>query len=380
MLAEQRALLWLCESAQGTFINYTFGSLVKTTDFDWQRFFQLANRHGLVPLAYRNASQLITDLVPADIFEKLKNRYQQIAQRNFVMMAASLKLQSICKNNDIHCSFFKGSALAIQLYNDPTLRSYCDIDVLISQPDQKKLHSKLIKIGFTNKFTPKQFSYQLKHGKDISYRHPKKNILLECHFKYTHYQHRLAALKNSPKQYATLLQWNNATLPTLEPHAHCCYLAFHGCFSGWQQLKWLLDFYHCFELCEFKMLIDTSHTLGVPFFVEHAILLTQRIFNGHQKLQSPSQKASQGADYAYQLISKNNLSTLQQRLIKYKMYFSVSCDKKEKLHCITHCFDAIEPQWNAIKIPDRFFYLYFLFRPFHWIYKFSIGPLLRKLA
>ncbi|MDF1655423.1 MAG: nucleotidyltransferase family protein [Coxiellaceae bacterium] len=381
MLAEQRALLWLCESAAGSFINRQFGSLVQSNDFDWKQFFQLANRHGLVPLAYRNASLLIADLIPEDIAGRLKNRYQQIAQRNLQLTAECARLQKICSDNSVPISFIKGVALAIQVYNDPTLRTYSDIDAFVD----KKYHSTILPAlknyggTFKHEFSAKQLNYHLKYYKDFPIRLKSSNSLFEMHWHYSYNPNELQQLNKNQLQFSQPIQWNNIELSTLEPHAHCCYLAFHGSLHGWSSYKWLIDFYHCLRLCDLKRVLQLSEAFHVSHHVKHAILLCQQIFTVDNHYSLAARDKTKAVVSAYKIMNdilfdNKKVNNLQIRLKKFQLFWQLAEKKSYWLQKLLHSAQPDFEIWSKHPLPEPLFFLYYFIRPIYWVDRFMLKP------
>ncbi len=381
MLAEQRALLWLCESASGTFINATFGQLVHSGDFDWLSFFQLANRHGLVPLAYRNASLLIPSLVPADIMLKLKNRYQHIAQRNLQLTAEYVTLQKLADSNQVPITFIKGATLAIQIYGDPTLRTYSDIDAFVDKKYHTAILPALKAYGgiFKHDFSPKQMQYQLKHYKDLPIKLSSSNSLFEMHWHYSYNPKELQQLNSNQIQFSKSIRWNNKKITTLEPHAHCCYLAFHGSLHGWSCYKWLTDFYHCLRLCDLKTVLRLSAAFHVSHHVKHAILLCQQIFTIDNNYTLEPCDRSKAVDSAYNimndiLFNNKKVNNLQIRLKKFQLFWQLVEKKSYWLQKLMHSAHPGFEIWSKYPLPEPLFFLYYFIRPIYWIDRFMLKP------
>ncbi|MDF1759400.1 MAG: nucleotidyltransferase family protein [Coxiellaceae bacterium] len=346
-------------------------------------FFQLANRHGLVPLAYRNGSLLVADLIPADIMDKLKHRYQNIAQRNLQIIKECVQLKNICEALDIPIVFYKGFSLAIELYNDPTLRSFADNDVFID----KKYHSKIIQafkeIGYKpqHHFTSKQMRYQLRHYKDFALRAPTSDTLLELHWHFCDSHLLLKPLTQNTKQHIKSTQWQNKHFTTLQLHEHCCLLALSGAQHGWKQYRHLLDFYHCYQLCEQKKLAAMSKRLGVCRHVNHAIISACKIFNNSNTQLKFDTKSHQSAKILIKIITKNNKAhSFFDRIQKYRLLLSLADTFQLRLDEIKRMMRSSQKDWSVTKLPDGLFLLYHIIRPFNWIYIFCIKPLKRKNA
>ena len=102
---------------------------------DWSRVQQLARQHGTLPLLYQSLKQAGTDLIDDSILAEFRNFYQGIAFQNSVFTRALLDILKLFAANDILALPFKGPVLAISAYHNISLRSFCDLDILIRQQD-----------------------------------------------------------------------------------------------------------------------------------------------------------------------------------------------------------------------------------------------------
>ncbi len=376
MQSERQALLWICEARHGDYCHLQLGPLLKKHDFDVAALFALAVSNGLVPLCYRNSERLVPGLLPENIRQKFRQRYQKIARRNLQVTAECQRINKACEDLDITITHFKGATLAMQLYGDPTMRTYCDIDALVSKEDQKKLHSSLNKMGYIYKhnFTPRQYKHQLKYGKDMPYKHINKSVSLELHWHYSYFSPHLANLSQNPLRYSDSMIWHNYSFNTLQKPAYANYLAFHGSLEGWKQLKWLIDFYHMMQQCDAAEVLQLSRALGVERIAGHAIQLCRHYFIKRpgriDRLDSISRYC---AKLARPLIEQEMQSHLRQRIQKHRLLFFIWPSSQARLHSLRRTLNTNSADWAAYKIPDYLFYLYLFIRPIHWIKRFVLN-------
>lgn len=368
---ESKALLWICEAKNGDYCRIELRKLISNPSFDWQHFLKLCNRHGLVPLCHRNSQLLIPELIPTHIAERLRARYLQIAQRNLQIVNECKKIQRLCDKMGIPISFMKGHSLAIQLYKDPTLRTYSDVDFFCDRINSNKLLSTVASLNYNHvhQFTTKQFRYHTQKHKDFPLRNKDKNILLEAHWAYTENHSTLKALADNNQTYIQHITWQSLNFTTLDPSAHCCYLAHHGASHGWSSHKWIIDFYHALQSGYTKNLKNYCIAFGTRFYIDHAILLCNKFFSC--KHYTPiftdlSAKTNRQANIAYNLITLEGKKTLIQRLKKYQLLTSLAEGLPASYKALSQMFVSSYVDWKDLNIPDQLFFLYFISRPIKW--------------
>lgn len=138
------------------------------------------------------------------------------------------------KNKGIEFSELKGFNLSSLLYPNEYYRQIRDIDILVKAEDLQTVHDLLISMGailMKPHSIKMYFSYERRY-KDIAYRFPNANVLLELHT-------RLVSVKTLANQTlsATLLKGKTSI------HEDFVYLCIHGVSSGFHRLKWLTDIY-----------------------------------------------------------------------------------------------------------------------------------------
>lgn len=375
MEAEWQALLWICESPNGDYCAIRLKSLITRPTFNWKRLLRLAKWHGVVPLCYRNSQRLIANLMPTPTQQALRQRYYQVAKKNLGVVTECQRITKICEQHNATITHFKGPSLAIWLYNDPTLRTYSDVDALISQTDQTKIRPTLENLGYQLKhpFTPKQWQHHLRHHKDTPYRNEDKNITLELHWHFAYHKPSLQYLAQHIYKFRQLVNWQGMHFYTLEPHAYTCYLAFHGSLEGWKKTKWLIDFHHAYLHCDTQKLLNLSDKFGVRLIVEHAILLSKNYFKAMTKPQNIQfhRKSTKSVASSQLLLETNAISSLKQRFLKYRLRWLLASAPGMKTHLIKRCLNTNHAHWRYIALGDRWFFLYYLIRPIHWLIKHS---------
>jgi hypothetical protein len=149
---------------------------------------RLASRHALGALLYRSLGRLgLLESVPDQLRSRLREAYLSQAARSEHVLLQMKEIKQMGAAEGISVIFLKGLAAAIRIHGDAAARNFCDLDVLVPEPDLQRFHAALVRSGYRrtgidpgNRFAVK---YALNHW---MYRKPGK-ILLEVHWKLHHF-------------------------------------------------------------------------------------------------------------------------------------------------------------------------------------------------
>src|SRR5260370_21635095 len=114
---------------------------------DWSEVLRLAEHHGVLPLAARNLIEHGRGL-PPEIERSLRSAYEATLRRNLWFTAELARIMQHFERRQLRAVPFKGPALALSLYRDPGLRSFSDLDFLISPADFEPAKQALAEIGY----------------------------------------------------------------------------------------------------------------------------------------------------------------------------------------------------------------------------------------
>jgi hypothetical protein len=118
------------------------------SDIDWQYLLQIAHTHGVLPLVCRTLNHTVAAQVPKDVLQQLKFGFESNAIRNLCLTNELFKLLELFESHNIPALSFKGAATASMVYGDISLRSFCDIDVLVHQQDYLRAKDLLLSQGY----------------------------------------------------------------------------------------------------------------------------------------------------------------------------------------------------------------------------------------
>ena len=148
-------------------------------DVDWTYLLELAYQEGMAPLIYDTLLQ--SPFRSISQVPRFHYMYRVARSRN---NGAYVQLQEVLRSlqsEGIEAIILKGAALAKQVYRDPGLRPFKDIDILVRKRDLNRAHAKLRNLGY--QITWKGYPIPVPSDTDLRYRaarqyfHTEKSLL-----------------------------------------------------------------------------------------------------------------------------------------------------------------------------------------------------------
>jgi hypothetical protein len=351
------------------------------TKLSWPDFLWGVDHHRVAPLVYVNLSRYAAKTVPASILSELRSRFEKNAQRALANTAELVRLYKLFHENGIPVIPLKGSVLALQVYGDLALRHAGDIDLLVDplhlgQADRLLQEDYCrMKPGFN--LTPYQQNHFFRHMNSFAYSHRHKNINVELHYRLLGCHYPLSMDSrwiHSRPQYVLVA---GLQLPAMSPEDIILYLCAHGAIHIWYRLFWLVDLSEIVRQeqgTDWEKLIVMARKFDIVRPLVQGVLLSHLLCNS--SLPDPIRAYAaldRGMNHMIRLpcryISRfepDMLTILD--LIKEKLYFVGMCVKfRDKINLLH--FIALGDPWTDIPLPDTFSPLYYILRPFLFLYR-----------
>jgi len=119
---------------------------------NWEYLLDMAFRHALVPLLYRQLNRAGLQLVPEPTIARLQNEFAANTVRNILLTRELGRILEVCEEQGIPVIPYKGPALAIQAYGDAALRQFSDLDLLVYEGDADRAAQTLLSIGYRSHY------------------------------------------------------------------------------------------------------------------------------------------------------------------------------------------------------------------------------------
>ena len=212
-------------------------------DLDWDYILNEAEENSITPLVSRQLHATATDRLPASAADRLKNACRANTIRCLFLSAELIKILDLFRSHGIHAIPYKGPVLAVQAYDDVTLREFEDLDVVLRQSDLPKAHEVMLGLGYRPKYDwilSPDAARSTVPG-EYNYRDEERRVMVELHTELTlrHFPKRPDLDELSQRLVAVKL--NEREIQTFSVEDGLAILCIHGAKDFWERFSWIAD-------------------------------------------------------------------------------------------------------------------------------------------
>lgn len=348
------------------------------SDLDKALFIDLVKQHRVVHQVYARLSTLkpyTDELLPT--LEKVK---QRATKRMLALSTTLIQIQTAFAKSGIDVLSFKGPTLSVLAYGDVNSRFSRDLDLLVSENQIDSVQQILLQLGFYRVYpdfplSPRQQRYFVSSYDQMVFVRKKPHTVVELHWRLFQNKNLFDVAFKELCERKTEVSVGNCTNYTLPPEELVIYVAAHGAKHKWEKLYWLLDFY---RLCkglnvDWQAVLNTAEKQDLKAVVLQAIVLCRTVFE--QEFLS-SIKLDEQQCSRVQILVSEGLSGITDRSAAYGWLSSTvrslryRMKLKSGLRYRLGYFHGISVNdFKLIGLPDLLFPLYFLLRPFSWMWR-----------
>jgi len=250
--------------------NWTFSTL------DWSKCLQLAEHHGVLPLAGRNLIELGRGAsgqaerdrsLPLEVERSLRSAYEANLRRNLWFTAELARIMQHFESRRLRALPYKGAVLAQSLYRDPGLRSFSDLDFLISPADFDRAKQALAEIGYrpSSDLTPNVERLWLRTGYERSFGSAAGKNLVELQWALLPYFYAVDLRVEDLLARAGRAVVGGCEVPCLSPEDSLLVLCLHAAKHLWTRLIWLSDIAETLrtETIDYSLVSSRAHAAGI---------------------------------------------------------------------------------------------------------------------
>jgi len=185
-------------------------------EIDWAYLFQIADRHGVIPLLYKLLNTT-PNAVPKPALDQLRNSFRD--------------------------NPFKGPVLAAVYYGDVALRAFEDLDILIRKQDVPNARRVLLSEHYRPQFelNDQQETTYLKSHHALSFNHVESSVMVDLHWAITPARLPLAPDPESLWEGLEPVSILGREVQTFSPEDLLLVLCVHGTKHRWAFLSWIGD-------------------------------------------------------------------------------------------------------------------------------------------
>jgi hypothetical protein len=210
---------------------------------DWERLIAEARRHGVVPLVYQTLQRSVAAQVPAAALAALRAQYRAGAQQSMALAGELLKLLDRFAAAGIPALPLKGPALAALAYGNLSLRSFCDLDVLVHGRDVLAAKQILLALGYQPE-TPMTSRHEQLHLQThyvYTFVHSQSHLIVELHYRIRPRYFAFALAAEQLWEQIVSIKVGREEVPSLAPENLLLFLCAHGANHCWERLAWICD-------------------------------------------------------------------------------------------------------------------------------------------
>ncbi len=209
---------------------------------DWSELVRLAEYHGVLPLAARNLTDNTRGL-PTEIERSLRSLYEANLRRSLWFAAELARILQQFERRQLQAVPYKGPLLAQSAYGDLGLRSFSDLDLLISPTDFELAKQALTEIGYrpSMDLTLAVERFWLRTGYERSFNGAAGKHLVEMQWALLprFYSVDLSVEDLLARAGRTVV--GGCEVPCLAPEDSLLVLCLHAAKHLWARLIWLVD-------------------------------------------------------------------------------------------------------------------------------------------
>ncbi|PGB76809.1 Renal dipeptidase [Bacillus wiedmannii] len=343
------------------------------SDIDWEVFLEQAVHHRVYPVIYQKLKQVDEELIPSHIVQTLNRKYKKNTFQMLYLSAEMERINKLCNENEIRMIFLKGPVLSQDLYGDISLRTSCDLDVLIPMQNLEKVEMLLLEQGYVKDDYIQTIlnDWKWRHH-HITFFHPIKRIKVEIHWRLNPGPGKEPGFEElwGRKRKSTL---TSNSVYMLGKEDLFLFLVSHGARHGWSRLRWLVDIkkivdqeLNWSEIHKLMRKYQMLHLGGQALILAAQLLgvrLDERMMELVAKKHS-KQLAQEALFYFKQMINLHTNPVPEEVFIYHSRYlFSLMSNQQKILYIMSQLYpypiDA-----KTLPLPKFLHFLYFPLRPF----------------
>jgi putative nucleotidyltransferase-like protein len=212
-------------------------------DLDWDYVLNEAEENSITPLVSRQLHAIATGGLPASTAERLKNASRANTIRCLFLSAELIKILDLFRSHGIQAVPYKGPVLAVQAYDDVTLREFEDLDIILRQSDLPKAHEVMLGLGYRPKY-----DWILSPGAaastvpgEYNYLDEERRVMVELHTELTLRHFARPPDLDELSRRLVSVKLNEREIQTFSVEDGLAILCIHGAKDFWERFSWIAD-------------------------------------------------------------------------------------------------------------------------------------------
>lgn len=350
---------------------------------DWEYLVGTAERHRVLPLLCQNLSAVCPDAVPARVLAKLKHRFLGSAQRSLFLTGEMFKLLGQLEAAGVKAMPFKGPVLAAVYYENPALREFGDIDLLVEPGAVARASEVLSRAGYrdADHLTPEQLQCCELYANSLNFIHHTSGIAVDLHW--AAWPDWFSSRQTAVVFHAGTEQLSVCGRAVLAKSAEVTLLmlCLHGAKHAWPALSFVCDVHELVcstPALDWQGLLNQARQLRAERLLLLGLSLAERLLETplptcvQQQRSSVPVVSSMAADMANQILTgpAGSEALIPGVLLRARRGLA------QKVTCaLRFVFKPSLTDICSVRLPRPFFLLYHFVRPVRLLRKYGLSVL-----
>lgn len=252
---------------------------------DWTEVLRLAEHHGVTPLAARHLIERYptadTQRLPSKIEHSLRSAYDANLQRSLWFTAELARIMRHFERRQLVAVPYKGPVLAQSVYGDPGLRSFSDLDFLISPNDFTRAKPALAEIGYrpSSEIAPATERLCLRTAYERSFDSAAGKYLVDLQWALLPHFYGVDLRVEDLLLRAGRTPVAGLEMPCLSPEDSLLALCLHAAKHLWTRLIWLSDIAETLstQAIDYSLVSARARALGIARILGISFWLTKNV-------------------------------------------------------------------------------------------------------
>lgn len=353
-------------------------SKMASPQFDHKRFLDIMEWHRVTPQVYHQL-QLLKDELPDDFFDQLKAMNTSCRMASLGMSSWLARISRQLDTQNIRFISLKGIALSQLLYGENGYRECRDIDILVDPENVDATENILFELGFVRvvpyaKATTKQLAYFNRHKKDREYYHPDDGTLVELHWRLIEVDHPFNPSISELMAAGSFVSVHGENIAAISEAYLWLYQCLHGSLAGWYRMRWICDIALLLKIHQpnWDELLELADRYQCRNSLIEAVGLACSLYN--LPVPEPVQPLLRKSGRVKKNIERSanrlfRMQTICGDLIAYARRISFCAPANSLLKYLLGRILISTGDFELLRLPDRFFFAYYLLRPFSFLYR-----------
>ena len=210
---------------------------------DWNYLCNLAIRHGIAGLVYKNLNHSSAANVPRWAMDRLRMSSQVLLGRSRLMAGELVRILGLMEQEAILAIPFKGPVLAHTLYGDFCTREFSDLDLVVRPRDLSAATSLILREGYRINGPPEMEVQEVlrRHDNEVGFVRDDLGVVLDLHRSFSESRFNFKFEIEGMFERCSTAAFGKRDILTFSPEDMLLLLSNHGSIHAWESMKWLCD-------------------------------------------------------------------------------------------------------------------------------------------